>query len=51
MATKKIYEAPKYPRVLVSPARHKALALEAEKRNISVAELAEEKFKIAKQNS
>jgi predicted HicB family RNase H-like nuclease len=41
----KKYEAPKYPRVLVSPARHKQLAAEAKKQGISIAELAELKFK------
>lgn len=39
------YTAPKYPRVMVSPARHKALAAEAKKRGIKIAELAEEKLK------
>jgi len=43
----KNYTTPKYPRVIVSPARHKKLAAEAEKRNISVEKLAEEKFKAA----
>lgn len=39
------YTAPKYPRVQVSPARHKALAAEAKKRKITIAELVEEKLK------
>lgn len=42
------YKAPKYPRVMVSPARHKTLAAEAAKKKITVAELAEAKFKAAK---
>ena len=47
MKNKKI-TAPKYPRVMVSPERHIALATEAEKKGISIAELAEQKFKKAK---
>jgi len=37
--------APKYPRVMVSAKRHVALAKEAQKLNISIAELAERYFK------
>lgn len=44
----KKYVVPKYPRVLVSLKRHKALALEAAKQNVTVAELAEQKFLKAK---
>lgn len=39
---------PKYPRVMVSPKRHLALAREAKKRGITILEVAEEKFKSAK---
>jgi predicted HicB family RNase H-like nuclease len=39
------YKIPKYPRVMVSLARHKALTIEAEKRGISIAQLVEEKLK------
>lgn len=42
------YNVPKFPRVMVSLARHKALAAEAKKRKITIAELAEEKLKKAK---
>lgn len=42
------YKAPKYPRILVSPERHAALMKEAKEKKISVAELAEAKFKKAK---
>lgn len=42
------YTAPKYPRVMVSSKRHAQLASEAKKAGISVAELAEKKFKVAK---
>ena len=42
------YIAPKYPRVLVSPTRHKKLAKEAEKEGVSIAELVEKKFKATK---
>ena len=42
------YIVPKYPRVLVSLARHKKLALEAAKRKITIAELVEEKLKACK---
>lgn len=38
------YKAVKYPRVLVSNKRHKALSIEADKRQITVAELVEEKL-------
>lgn len=44
------YTAPRYPRVIVSGARHKALMQEADKRNISVAALVEEKLKNAPKN-
>lgn len=44
---KKAYVAPKYPRLMVSPARHAKLAKEAAKRNISIMVLVEEKFKVA----
>ncbi len=37
----------KYPRVLVSPARHIALQKEANTRGMTLEDLAEEKFKIA----
>lgn len=37
-----------YPRVMVSHARHAALTKEANKRDISITQLAEEKFKKAK---
>lgn len=40
----KKYSTPKYPRVMVSPARHKRLAAEAAKKNISIATLAERMF-------
>lgn len=42
------YKPVKYPRILVSASRHKALFLEAGKKKISVAQLAEMKFKKAK---
>lgn len=38
------YKIPKFPRALVSLKRHKALAIEAAKRKMTVAEVAEEKF-------
>lgn len=38
------YVAPKYPRVSVSLKRHKALAEEASKRDITIERLAEEKL-------
>lgn len=38
----------KYPRVMVSVARHTALAKEAKKLGISIQALAEKKFKAAK---
>lgn len=41
------YVAPKYPRVMVSSARHAKLAKEAAKLGVSVQELAEAKFKTA----
>ena len=44
----KKYSTPKYPRIMVSPARHKKLAAEAKKKSVSLMELAEEKFKAAK---
>ena len=43
----KAYTTPKYPRVMVSIARHKKLATEATKRKVSIAELVEEKLKVA----
>ena len=42
------YQVPKYPRVMVSPARNKKLAAEAAKLKISIQEVAEKKFAIAK---
>lgn len=42
------YKTPKYPRILVSQARHKKLALEAAKKKITIAELVEGKLKAAK---
>lgn len=42
------YAAPKFPRIVVSPARHKALGAEATKKGITLTELAEAKFKAAK---
>ncbi len=42
------YKTPKYPRVMVSPARHEKLAKEAAKLNISIAELVEKKLKSVK---
>lgn len=41
-------KAPKYPRVMVSAKRHIALATEAKKKGVSIAALAEAKFKKAK---
>jgi predicted HicB family RNase H-like nuclease len=38
------YKVPKYPRILVRPKTHKKLSLEAAKKGISIAELAEEKL-------
>ena len=38
------YKTPKYPRVIVSPARHKKLSEEAAKKNISIAEVIEQKI-------
>lgn len=38
------YQSPKYPRVMVSPARHKKLAAEAKAMGISISEVAESKF-------
>lgn len=37
-------KAPKYPRVMVSPSRHKQLTGEAKKQNKSIAALSEEVF-------
>lgn len=37
----------KYPRVIVSNARHSKLAAEANKRNLTIEQVAEEKFKKA----
>jgi len=39
---------PKYPRVMVSPARHTKLAAEAKKRGKNISQVAEEKFKKAR---
>lgn len=39
------YKTPKYPRVLVSPARHKKLAAKAKRMKISIAELSERAFR------
>ena len=36
--------APKYPRVMVSAARHDQLAKEAKKANVTISEIAERKF-------
>lgn len=41
------YTTPKYPRLVVSAARHAKLAKEAAKSGKSIAELVEAKFKIA----
>lgn len=38
------YQAPKYPRIMVSAKRHKQLAAEAKKLKISIAQLAESYF-------
>lgn len=38
----------KYPRVMVSVARHKKLVAEAKRRKMSIADVAEEKFKTSK---
>ena len=38
------YNTPKYPRVMVSPARHKKLAAEAKTKKISIAALVEQKL-------
>jgi hypothetical protein len=38
----------KYPRVMVSVTRHKKLAAEAKRRKMSIADVAEEKFKASK---
>lgn len=48
MAKKIAYTPVKYPRVMVSNKRHEALVREAARKNISVAELAEQKFALAK---
>jgi len=40
----KKYNAPKYPRIMVSPKRHKELAQEAQKRNVAIMEVAEERL-------
>lgn len=44
----KKYVPAKYPRIIVSPARHKQLFLEAQKKGITTEKLAEQKFKAAK---
>lgn len=36
--------APKFPRLILSPKRHKKLSDEANKRNLSIQEIGEEKF-------
>lgn len=41
-------KTPKYPRVMVSAKRHNALSAEAKKKGVSIAQLAEQKFKAAK---
>jgi len=38
------YKTPKYPRVMVSPARHKELAKEAAAKKVSIAALVESKL-------
>lgn len=43
----KTYNTPKFPRVIVTLPRHKKLATEATKRKITIAEVMEEKLKIA----
>lgn len=43
-----MYKTPLYPRIIVSEKRHKKLAKEAKKLGISMEQLAEKKFKIAK---
>lgn len=43
-----IMPAPKYPRVLVTAARHASLVKESKKLKITIAELVEKKFKSAK---
>ena len=40
--------APKFPRLVVSKERHVALQLEAKRKKITLAQLAEEKFNLAK---
>jgi hypothetical protein len=45
--TAKKPKAPKYPRVIVSQERHVALQAEADKKGITLTELAEQKFKRA----
>lgn len=46
MKTKK-YVTPKFARVYLTPARHKKLAMQAKKSGTTIAEVAEEQFKIA----
>lgn len=41
-----LYNAPKYPRVLVSPKRHALLAKEALKLKVSIAALVEKKLNV-----
>lgn len=47
MSAKKA-KAPKFPRVIVSPERHTALAAEAKTKGVHISVIAEEKFKKAK---
>ena len=48
MSKNKKYLAPKYPRIMVTPERHKKLANEARIANISIANLVESKFRSLK---
>lgn len=48
MPIKKKTKAPKYPRVMVSDARHAALAAEATRTGKTIMEVAEAKFKKAR---
>lgn len=47
MKAKNAMKAPKDPRVTVKPSRHIRLAAEAKRRGMTIAQLAEEKFKKA----
>lgn len=42
-----MYQTPLYPRIIVSESRHKKLAKEAAKENVSMEQLSEAKFKLA----